>query len=70
MALDNKTLKIKYLIEEIIKEHNKIWEDISTNLRFWHEPKGYNKMNLKEEDIIIIASGLIRKGVRNVKNSI
>lgn len=65
MTLDNKTLRLKYLIEEIIKEHNKIWGDISYNSHFSHMPKGYNNINLKEKDIITIASGLSRK-IRNV----
>jgi len=61
MSLDNKTLKIKHLIEEIIKEHNEIWKDISINLRWCTAPKGYRCFNLKEDEIIIIASGLVRK---------
>jgi len=61
MSLNNKTLTFKKLIEEIIKEHNEIWGDISWNLPFHRRPKGYNNMNLKEEDIIVIASGLSRK---------
>ena len=65
MALDNETLKIKYLIEEIIKEHNEIWKDISVNLKWWKEPRGYNCFNLKEDEIITIAAGLIRGGIKN-----
>jgi len=59
--LNNKTIKIKKLIEESIKEHNEIWKDISMDLRFYHRPAGYNCFNLPEDQIIIIASSLVKK---------
>ncbi len=59
--LNDKTLKIKKLIEESIKEHNEIWKDISFTLRFHHRPVGYNCFNLPEDQIITIASGLANK---------
>ena len=59
--LTKKTIKIKKMIEEIIKEHNEIWKDITVNLKYWKEPKGYNCIKLPETTIIIIASDLARK---------
>jgi len=62
--MDKKIIKIKCFIEEIIKEHNDIWKDISIANRKYYTPAGYNCFSMKEEDIIVIASGLIRKGVK------
>lgn len=61
--MDKKVIQIKHLIEEIIIEHNKIWEDISITHPKFHAPKGYNCFTLKEVDIITIAEGLVRKGI-------
>lgn len=56
--------KIKDLIKKIIKEHNQFWEDISINLRTYKAPKGYNCFTIKDNDILTIASGLVRKGIK------
>jgi len=57
--MNKKTLKLKKLIEESIKEHNEIWHDIGS--KGYYRPKGYNCFNLPEDQIITIASGLARK---------
>ena len=62
--MNKKVIKIKNSIKEIINEHNNIWKDISNNLKYCNLPPGYNCFNLKEEDIITIASGLIKKGIK------
>jgi len=62
--MDQEILRNKHIIEEIIKEHNDIWKDISIDFKNYKAPKGYRCFNLKEEDIITLASGLVRKGVK------
>ena len=62
--MDKEIIKIKKLIKEIINEHNIIWKDISANLKYLKLSPGYNCFNLKEQDIITIASGLVRKGIK------
>jgi hypothetical protein len=57
-----KGYEIKKAIEEIIAEHNKIWGNISANLKNYSYPAGHHCFNMKEEDIIVIAAGLARKG--------
>lgn len=59
--LTKKQIKIQKLIEESIKEHNKIWEDISINLKNYKVSAGYRCFNLSEDQILTIASGLARK---------
>lgn len=59
--LSKKTIKFLNLIQNIIEEHNNIWKDISVNLRYWKQDKGYNCITLPETTIITIASGLTRK---------
>ena len=59
--MDEKTIKIKYIIEEIIYEHDLIWKDISCNFKNYRQSAGYNCFNLAEKDIITIASGLSKK---------
>ena len=61
MSLNKPTIKIKKAIEEIIKEHNNVWEDI----KYFGRDKGYRCCNLTEYQIITIASGLERKGYSN-----
>ena len=55
------------LIKEIISEHNEVWKDISSNLKNYSYPKGYYCFTLPDEQIITIASGLVRKGLINNK---
>lgn len=54
--------RIKHLIEDIIKEHNEIYKDIGTSVRM--NNKGYNCFNLKEDQIITIAAGLVNRGLK------
>jgi hypothetical protein len=61
--MKEEVFKIKTLIEGIILEHNKIWGDISINHPKYFVPKGYNCFTLKEQDILTIAEGLVKKGV-------
>lgn len=62
--MNKETIRIKHLIEEIVKEHNDVWKDISAYLKNYSYPKGYNCFNLKESEIITIAAGLVRKGIK------
>ena len=59
--LTKKQIKIKKLIEDSIKEHNKIWENIGINLTKYKVSAGYRYFNLSEDQISTIASGLARK---------
>lgn len=61
--MDREIFKIKVAIEEIIKEHNEVWKDISAHFKNYTYPKGYHCFNLKEENVITIAAGLVRKGI-------
>ncbi len=61
--MNKKVIRIKHLIKEVINEHNNIWKDKEINFKKYKTSPGYNCFNLKEEDIIVIASGLVRKGI-------
>jgi len=61
--MNKKLHKVAQAIKEIIEEHNISWK-ILRNLRFCKASEEYNNIpHLKEEDIITISAGLIRKGL-------
>lgn len=62
--MNENTKKLTKLLKEIITEYNETWKDISINVKTYRVSAGYNCFNLKESDIITLASGLDRKGVK------
>lgn len=61
MAID-KTKVIKRILIEIIAEHNKIWDDIK-----YRREIAYPRLELREEDIIVLSSGLAKR-LKEIKN--
>jgi hypothetical protein len=59
----NGILEVKKSLEEVMNEHNKIWKDIAFRCGKYYVPPGYNCFNIKDEDLYILAAGLIRKGL-------